>query len=151
MIAPIIRGGKEKGLKNCYELKLHNLDIDGDICHHIHNTVKQFCKPFEWFVEKWIWILDIHWDTKYSTGILGSLKEICFILNVPFRKPPQRVSHRRLSVFNCLSINMILIDPLILLYYAWTPNDFRGHQMTFVRRMRQISKPFSTSMVEWES
>ena len=122
MIAPIIRGGKEKGLKNCYELKLHNLDIDGDICHHIHNTVKQFCKPFECFVEKWI--DDIHWDTKYSTDILDSLKEICFILNVPFRKPPQRVSHRWLSIFNCFSINMTLIDPLILLNYAWIPNDF---------------------------
>ena len=62
--------------------------------------------------------------TQYSTDILDSLKEICFILNVPFRKPPQRVSHRWLSVFNCLSINMTLIDPLILLYYVWIPNDF---------------------------
>ena len=62
--------------------------------------------------------------TQYSTDILDSLKEIRFILNVPFRKPPQRVSHRWLSVFNCLSINMTLIDPLILLNYAWIPNDF---------------------------
>ena len=46
-------------------------------------------------------------------------------MNVPFRKPPQRVSHRWLAVFNWLSINMILIDPLILVYYAWIPNDFR--------------------------
>ena len=99
------------------------MDIDDDVCHHIHNTIKQFCKPFECFVEKWI--DDIHWDTKYSTDILDSLKEICFILNVPFRKPPQRVSHRWLSVFKCLSINMTLIDPLILLNYAWIPNDFR--------------------------
>ena len=98
------------------------LGIDGDICHHIHSTVKQFCKPFECFVEKWI--DDIHWDTKYSTDILDLLKEICFILNAPFRKAPQRVSHRWLTVFNCLSINMTLIDPLILLYYVWIPNDF---------------------------
>ena len=40
------------------------------------------------------------------------------------RKPPQRVSHHWLTVFNCLSINMTLIDPLILLYCAWIPNDF---------------------------
>ena len=39
-------------------------------------------------------------------------------------KPPQRVSHHWLTVFNCLSINMTLIDPLILLYFAWIPNDF---------------------------
>ena len=96
------------------------MGIDND---DIHNTVKQFCKPFECSVEKWI--DDIHWDTKYSTDILDSLKEICFILNVPFRKPPQRVSHRWLSIFNCPSINMTLIDPLILLNYAWIPNGFR--------------------------
>ena len=63
-------------------------------------------------------------DTKYSTDILDSLKEICFILNIPFRKPPQRVSHRWLSVFDCLSIDMPLIDLLTLLYYAWIPNEF---------------------------
>ena len=99
------------------------LDIDCDAFHHIHNTVRQFCKPFECFVEKWI--DDIHWDTKYSTDILDSLKEICFILNVPFRGSPQRVSHCWLSIFNCLSINTTLKDPLILLYYALIPNDFR--------------------------
>ena len=98
------------------------MDIDDDVCHHFHNTIKQFCKPFECYAEKWI--DGIHWDAKYSTDILDSLKEISFILNVPFRKP-KRVSHRWLSVFNCLSINMILIDPLILLNYAWIPNDFR--------------------------
>ena len=99
------------------------MDIDDDVCHHFHNTIKQFCKPFECFAEK---LIDgIHWDTKYSTDILDSLKEICFILNVPFRKPPKRVSHRWLSVINCLSINMTLIDPLIFLNYAWIPNDFR--------------------------
>ena len=99
------------------------LGIEGDVWHHIHNTLKHFCKRFECFVEKWI--DDIDWDTKYSTDLLDSLKEICFILNVPFKKPAQRVSHRWLSVFDCFSIDMNLIDPLILLYYAWIPNDFR--------------------------
>ena len=109
--------GKKGGLEPLLREKAPQLlDIDGDIRHHIHNTVKQFCKPFECFVEKWI--DDIHWDTKYSTDILDSLKEICFILNIPFRKPPQRVSHRWLSVFDCLSIDMMLIDPLTLIYYA---------------------------------
>ena len=85
--------------------------------------MKQFCKSFKCFVEKWI--DDIYWDTKYSTDILDSLKEICFILDIPFRKPPQRVSHRWLLVFDCLSIDMTLIDPHTLLYYAWIPNEFR--------------------------
>ena len=76
----------------------------------------------ECFVEKWI--DNIHWDAKYSTDVLDLLKEIYFILNVSFRKPPQKVSYCWSSVFNCLSVNMTLIDSLILLYYAWIPNDF---------------------------
>ena len=74
-----------------------------------------FCWKMDWW----------HWDTKHSTDVLDLLKEIGFTLNVPFRKPSQRVSHRWLFVFNCLSVNMTLVDPLILLYYAWIPNDFR--------------------------
>ena len=79
--------GKKEGLEPLLrENAPQRLDIDDDICHHIHNTVKQFYKPFKCFVEKWI--DDIHWNAKYSTNILHSLKEICFILNIPFRKPP---------------------------------------------------------------
>ena len=116
--------GKRGGLEKLLRSKAPQLlDIDIDVFHHIHNTVKQFCKRFECSVEKWI--DDIHWGTRYSTDILDLLKEICFILNITFRKPPQRVSHRWLSVFHCLSINMTFIYPLILLYYAWIPNDFR--------------------------
>ena len=93
------------------------LDNDSDVCHYVRNTVKQFCKLFKCFVEKWI--DGIHWDTKYSTDILDSLKEVCFILNVP-----SRVIYCWLSIFNCLSIDVTLIDPLILLHFAWIPNDF---------------------------
>ena len=86
------------------------LDIDGEVCHRIHNTVKQFCKPFKCLDDK---LIDyIHWDTKCSTDILDSEKEICFIWNVLFRKPPQRVSHRWLSFFDYRSLDMTLINPL---------------------------------------
>ena len=47
------------GLKKLSQSKAPQLlDMDGDVCHHIHNTIKQFCKPFECFAEKWI--DDIH-------------------------------------------------------------------------------------------
>ena len=137
MIAPIISRGKEEGLKNSYKAKLRNFwTLTATFCYHIRNTIKQFCKHCECFVEKWI--DDIHWDIKYSTDILDSLKEICFILNVPFRKP-QRVSHHWLPIFNCPSIDMTLIDTLILLYYTWIPNDFH-------ETYRQISRPLLISM-----
>ena len=54
---------------------------------------------------------------------MDSLKDL-FILTVPFGKPPQRVSHCWLPVINCLSIDITLIDLLILLYYAWIPYQF---------------------------
>ena len=39
-------------LKNGLEIELrekapHLLDIDGGVCHHIHNTVKKFWAPFK--------------------------------------------------------------------------------------------------------
>ena len=49
-------------------------------------------QPSKCFVEKWI--DGIHWDTEYSPDILDLLEEIYFILNVLFRKAPQRASHR---------------------------------------------------------
>ena len=55
---------------------------------------------------------------------MGSLKGICFILNVPFKKP-QRGSYSWFFVFDCLSIDMTLIDLLLLLHYEWIPSDFR--------------------------
>lgn len=114
--------GKKSGLEKRLRDKAPQLlDIDGDICHHVHNTVGVFCKPFEKFVEKLI--DDIHWDTKYSTDILDALSQICFILNISFRKPPMRISHRWLSIYDCLLIDFSMIDALNLLYYSWLDKD----------------------------
>ena len=110
-------GEKRRAWKIVTNQSLQLFDIYGDACRHSHNTLKQFCKPFECF--------DIHWDIMYSTGILGSLKEICFILNVLSRKPPQRGIHCWFFVFDCLSIDMTLIDLLLLLHYEWIPSEFR--------------------------
>ena len=60
-------------------------------------------------------------ETKCSTDLLDSLKEICFILNIPFTKPQRKPLF---SVFDCLSIDMTLIDLLLLLHYEWIPSDF---------------------------
>ena len=66
-------GGKgwEEDLKCLLRRKAPQLlDIDGEVFHRIHNTVKQFCKPFKCFDDKWIDY--IHWGTKCSTDILDS-------------------------------------------------------------------------------
>ena len=65
-----IRGRRAAGERRAWKIVTKQspqlLDIDDDVCHHTHNTVKHYCKPFECFVEKWI--NDIHWDTKHSTA-----------------------------------------------------------------------------------
>ena len=53
--------GKHKGLeKLLWDKAPHLLDIDNDVYHDIHNTLKKICKPFENFVKKII--NDIHWE-----------------------------------------------------------------------------------------
>ena len=56
VIAPIIWGGGEmRGWKMLRSKAPQLLDTDGDVCHHVHNTVKPFCKAFKWFAEKMDW------------------------------------------------------------------------------------------------
>ena len=37
-------GGLEKKLR---DLAPQMLDIDGDLCHHVHNAVRKFCSYFD--------------------------------------------------------------------------------------------------------
>ena len=57
--------GKLSGLEKrlCDEVP-HLLDIDGDICHHAHNTVKKFLSPYIEHLTD-----DIHTDMKYSPDL----------------------------------------------------------------------------------
>ena len=41
------------------------------VCHHIHNTVKNFCAPFNNILEKLM--DDLHTDSKYSTDICQAI------------------------------------------------------------------------------
>ena len=37
--------------------------------------------------------------------------------------PPLRKSHRWLSLYDCLSVNMSMFDAFALLYYSWVPDN----------------------------
>ena len=64
---------KKSGLETKLREKAPQLlDINGDLCHHIHNPVKQFCSPFNNFVEKLL--DDLHTDTKYSHDIRQAIE-----------------------------------------------------------------------------
>ena len=57
--------GKSFGVESeLWDKAPHLLDIDGDVCHHMHNSVKSFSKPFNKYVETFI--DDVHTDMKWS-------------------------------------------------------------------------------------
>ena len=70
-----------KGSKNGFESKLREsfapapIDIDGDSCHHIHNSCKMFAKIFNWYLEKLY--QDIYNDFKWSEDMRVILQDIC--------------------------------------------------------------------------
>ena len=101
-ISVVKKGGLEKQLR---DKAPHLLNINGDCCHHVHNSVKAFCQTFNNFVENWIDLLHIH--NKWSTEIRDGFKEICFLLNIPFRMLPLRISHCWLSLYDSLTVNML--------------------------------------------
>lgn len=82
----VLRGSKsglEKRLRD--SVVTHLLDIDGDICHHIHNIVKKFMTTLDNLLEKLF--QDIFGDFHLSSDLLQELKEICYYLGLTVRVP----------------------------------------------------------------
>ena len=125
-----------------------------DICHHIHNSVKKFCAPFENFIEHLL--DDLHTDSKYSPDIRQAIEEISFILDLSYKNPPQRISHRWLSAYDCTITMMSMIDSYFLFYYSWLNFDlleiynddiqdiFNNYDLneTAIKRIKEINKSF---------
>ena len=83
--------GKKGGLETLLrEIAPQLLDIDGDLCHHVHNAIRKFSDPFDKYMERYL--DDIHTDMQYSVDILERLKDTCFILDISSVKP-LNVSH----------------------------------------------------------
>ena len=77
--------GKEDGLKNDFDAKLHNfwiLTATFAIMCYTYYTVKQLCKPLNALLKNGL--ATFIGTQSYSTDISHLLKEICFILNIPF-------------------------------------------------------------------
>ena len=101
----------------------HLLDIDGDMCHHVHNATKQFLKPFDKRLEKLC--TDLHTEMKWSTDLRGYLMEICEILSINYRMPPNYVPHRWLSILDAVDVNAVLLPALTVIYYSWVSKDLK--------------------------
>ena len=113
-----------RGCTNGYETKLredapHLLEIDGDICHHIHNITRQFSSQLDPENTLACLLDDIHKDFVYSPDIKEHFFAICKILGLPPKQPKERVGHRWLSLFDSSQSFEELADPLTILYFSW--------------------------------
>jgi hypothetical protein len=99
----------------------HLLDIDGDSCHHLHNSAKEFSKPFE----KWLENLftDLFNDFKWSADLRDYLAEVCLLLGVAYTMPERYVSHRWLSSLDVAMDTSRLFEAYTMFYYAFIPSD----------------------------
>ena len=145
---------KKSGLETKLREKApHLLDIDGDICHHIHNTVKKFGFPFINFLK--CLVDDIHINSKYITDVRQAIDNICFILDILYKKPPQHLSHRWLSSYDCTVTLKSMVDAFYLFYFSWLEPDLRYSykddiQAIYnkyineigVNKIKDINKPF---------
>ena len=85
--------GKVSGFETLLRKEIpHLLNIDGDTCHHAHNSVKKFLSPFQRYIEQLL--TDIRTDMQWSPDLRQYLAEICEILGIKYRMPAARVDHR---------------------------------------------------------
>ena len=99
----------------------HLLDIDGDICHHVHNACKKFCSVFEHWAEGLF--TDLHNDTKWSPDLREFMSEICELLHIKFTVPERFVSHRWPSAYDLSVSTLRSMDALQVFYYVFVPAD----------------------------
>lgn len=118
-----VMGGCKNGLEQKVrsERAPHLLDIDGDVCHHLHNASKEFCKPFEHWAEGLF--SDFYNEFHWSSSNQDALKEICFILGDRFSVPTQFVSHRWLSCYDAAQNALLSLNAITLYCFSFLPVD----------------------------
>ena len=113
----VMRGSKaglEKRIRT--NTAKHLLDIDGDVCHHLHNATERFCTPFESHVENLFNNLYNHF--KWSPDLRLLLEMICDELLVKFTMPDRFLRHRWLSIYDVTVGVWRLYDPYFVFFYA---------------------------------
>ncbi|GBN13793.1 hypothetical protein AVEN_133559-1 [Araneus ventricosus] len=117
----VMRGSKSGLEARIREKTTHLLDIDGDSCHHIHNSAKKLCKPFKGHVEKYF--TDVFNDFKWSPDQKECCSEICLILGIKFTAIENMVPFRWLSCYDVSLSHLRILDALSILYFAFIPHS----------------------------
>ena len=122
--------GVMRGSKTGLEVRLRKyknpalLNMDGDICHHIHNAVKIFVDPYQRLAEGFF--RDLHNDHKWSSDIRSFMQEICQILGVAYTLPDMFATHRLLSVYDTAVSTLRLYEAYKVLYYGFADDENRS-------------------------
>ncbi|KAK6167395.1 hypothetical protein SNE40_021431 [Patella caerulea] len=130
----VMRGSKaglEVRLRS--EKAAHLLDIDGDVCRHVHNAAKAFCKPFKWSVEQLY--NDLFNDFKWSPDLREFFQENCEMLQIKYTMPQRYVSHRWLSVYDVTLDTLRLFDCMTIFYFPWIS---KSEQLRYVPTVVEI-------------
>lgn len=137
-----------RGSKNGLEIRIRQekapamLDIDGDVCHHLHNAAKKFCAPFGNWTENLF--LQIHNDHKWSTDLRDWLEELCGLLGITYRVPERFIPHRWLSSYDVSLSTLAMFDVYQIFYYAFIEKSAKSdylHVVNDILVKRQVSVP----------
>ncbi|CAM1291290.1 FBN1 (predicted) [Pycnogonum litorale] len=138
----VMRGSKSGLEQRIRETKAPQLlDIDGDICHHVHNASKKFCDPFKYWAEGLF--CDIYADFKWSADLKDALAEICELLGLKFTTPARFLSHRWLSCYDVSVSTLLMMDAFEVFYQAFLPKDMLelySPVMVAILRKRNVSQ-----------
>lgn len=138
----VMRGSKSGLEQRIRETKApHLVDIDGDICHHVHNASKRFCDPFQRWAEGLF--SDVYADFKWSADLKDALSEICELLGLKFTMPARFLSHRWLSCYDVSVSTLLMLDAYEVFYQAFLPKDMRelySPVMLAILRRRSVSQ-----------
>ena len=108
--------------KISFEIKLHEsvapavIDMDGDLCHHIHNACKKFTKVFEKYLEQLY--QDIYNDFTWSEDIPVILEDICACL-ITYPRSEMFVATRWLLVYDVTLSNICMFDLYAVFYFSY--------------------------------
>ncbi|XP_052282792.1 uncharacterized protein LOC127879778 [Dreissena polymorpha] len=139
----VMRGSKNGLERRIREEKAPNLlDIDGDVCHHIHNGTKKFCAPFDSWVEDLFSALCT--DHKYCVDLRDSLAEVCNLLGIKFTAPERFLSHRWLSAYDLAVSTLRMWSAYQVFYYAFIDKAFKADYWPVVKAILvacKVSQP----------
>lgn len=139
--AAYMRGCHSGFFKKIQEIAPHIVDIDGDVCHHIHNAVGKFRQILDNNDVLVRLLDDLGNDFDFSSDLREDLKEICGFIGIPEYVPIKRAGHRWMSIYDASQRFLQLKDALILFYSSWlTVEERKKYQSDLTEILTTVNK-----------